>query len=284
VFIVFLGPATREELVVKGRDRVLGTLAGVAVALPVNHLLGGDPAVVITVVLVSCLLGHFLTHSYALLVFFITVCVFQLYASMDQYETGMLLTRLTETTLGAAVAVTIAALVLPAGARDTAQLARQRFLRSVGQLLDDIGSSPEPERHDHDRLRMLTRTTDEHVRRLTAAGRPVAQLSWTPLSRNRLRTEMVWHTALASRLRGLTVSLCDEAGAFTPEVLTAVRHLAHMAHALSESHPVQPLIRAAVHHGDPNPVLHHLHHLTALLHAACACRQAHQSRRGEQSL
>jgi uncharacterized membrane protein YccC len=271
VFIVFLGPATWEELAVKGRDRVLGTLIGVAVAVPLNDLVRGDPAAVIALVLVSCLLGHFLVNlSYSFMAFFITVCVFQLYASMHQYLPGMLLTRLTETALGAVVAVAVAGLVLRVSARDIAGRARRRFLQSVGQLLDDIETSAAQERHDqHDRARltMRSRRADEHARQLNAAAQPLAQLSWTPTSRERIRTGLDRHASLASGLRGLTVSLRHTPEALWQESAAAVRHLAHIAHSLADSSPVRGLTKAPVLKGEPSPVTHHLHQITELLHA-----------------
>ncbi|MFJ8747973.1 FUSC family protein [Streptomyces sp. NPDC102441] len=269
VFIVFLGPVTREELAVKGRDRLVGTLLGVAVAVPVDDLVRGEPGAVIAVVLVSCLLGHYLASlSYTFMAFFITVCVFQLYASMHQYETGMLLTRLTETALGAVVAVTVAALVLPVSARDTAHLARRRFLRSIGQLLDDIGTSAAREQHDEARLRMRLRVADEHARQLTAAARPLAQLPWTPANRKRIRTGLDRHASLSSRLRGLTVSVRRGPEAMSKESTAVIRHLAHIAHSLAEPHPAHGLTEAPVLTGEPNPATHHLHQVAELLHVA----------------
>ncbi|MFJ6852478.1 FUSC family protein [Streptomyces sp. NPDC091271] len=269
VFIVFLGPATREELAVKGRDRVVGTLAGVVAAVPVNHLIHGDTAAVIVVALVSCLLGHFLVNlSYSYMAFFITVCVFQLYANMHQYETGMLVTRITETALGAAVAIAVAALVLPVSARDIADVARRRYLRSVGQLLDDIETSVATgEWHDEARLGMRSRIADEHARQLTAAARPLAQLSWTPTNRERIRAGLEGHAALASRLRGLTVSLFQAPNAFSQEG-AAIRYLAHLAHSLAEPRTARGPENAHPLKGEPNPVTHHLHQIAELLHAA----------------
>ncbi|MGH3631951.1 MAG: FUSC family protein, partial [Sciscionella sp.] len=70
VFIVYLGPATRVETAIKGFHRVLGTVLGIAVAVPLTELLRGHPLGVICLVLACCLLGYYLsTVSYSYLMF-----------------------------------------------------------------------------------------------------------------------------------------------------------------------------------------------------------------------
>ncbi|WP_166462629.1 FUSC family protein [Amycolatopsis acidicola] len=215
VFIVLLGPATVAETVSRGLHRVAGTVLGCLVAIPVTALLHGNPALVIPAVLLSCLLGYYLMPvSYAVLVFFITLCVFQLYDLMHSYHPGLLPIRLAETALGAAIAVLVAWVVLPVRARDAESLARRRLFQALGELLEEV----RPAAGDGC-LPTLSRAVDEHRRQfaLAAAARPL----WT----RKVSVRSGGYVALVAHTRRLAVLAHD-----SPHPVRATQ----LSHTLSE--------------------------------------------------
>ncbi|WNI21415.1 FUSC family protein [Streptomyces sp. ITFR-16] len=228
VFIILLGPTTRSQILVKGVQRAVGTLLGCLAAIPLAALLHGGPAPVICVVLVSCLLGHYLTSlSYAYLAFFITVSLFQLYDLMHQYEPSLVPVRLTETLLGTVITIAVTALILPVRAHNTVALERAGAFHAIGELLDELATTNKSRGSGSTELHAKARAVDDSTRRLAAAlaMRP----SWTRPSRARVRSEINQHRVLATRLRELSVSA--ERGRGVPSATRArvLRGLAHTA-------------------------------------------------------
>lgn len=229
VFIVLLGPTTRAEALVKGVQRTVGTLLGCLAAGPITALLHGSPGPVICVVLVSCLLGHYLaTVSYSYLAFFISISVFQLYGLMHQYNLSLVPIRLAETTLGAAIAVAVAALVLPVRSKDTVALARGGVFQAVGELLDELSRVRGARDMDGGQLPVRARTVDDRTRRLVAALR--MRPSWTPSARATVRAEIDQHRLLTNRLRELSVAARGNGCVPSAAEAGEFRRLARFAH------------------------------------------------------
>ena len=103
-FVAFTGTATRSETFIKAGNRVLGTLVGLFAAAGLAELTAGHTAAVIAVILAAMFCGFYLIRiSYAYMIFFITIMVGQLYAVLGEFSTGLLVLRLEETAIGAAV-------------------------------------------------------------------------------------------------------------------------------------------------------------------------------------
>jgi uncharacterized membrane protein YccC len=90
----------------------------------------------IVIILASVLLGLYLQRAdYAFLVIGITVMVSQLYAELGDFSTSLLVQRLEETAIGAAVAAVVVVAVLPLHASRVARVALRGYLAAMASLL-----------------------------------------------------------------------------------------------------------------------------------------------------
>jgi uncharacterized membrane protein YgaE (UPF0421/DUF939 family) len=135
-FVIFQGTSNTEEQVGKALSRITGTLAGIVVGSALVNLIGPHTAWMIVVILASMLLGLYLQHaSYAFLVIGITVIVSQLYAELGDFSSSLLVQRLGETAIGAAVAAAVVVTVLPLHASRVARVALRGYLAALASLL-----------------------------------------------------------------------------------------------------------------------------------------------------
>lgn len=147
VFVTFTGTATRAESVRKALYRLLGTLAGLVAAMLLAHITAGHTVLVLVVIVASLFCGFYLIRiSYAFMIFFITIMVAQLYNVLGEYSNELLVLRLEETAIGAAVGIGVALIFLPLSTRDTVRTVRDSVLTTLAQALDHIA----------DRLDMVT--------------------------------------------------------------------------------------------------------------------------------
>jgi uncharacterized membrane protein YccC len=135
-FVVFQGTSNAEEQIGKALSRIAGTLVGIVVGSRLVDLIGPHAGWMIVVILVSVLLGLYLQRaSYAFLVIGITVMVSQLYAELGDFSNALLVQRLEETAIGAAVAAAVVLAVLPLHASRVARVALRGYLAALASLL-----------------------------------------------------------------------------------------------------------------------------------------------------
>jgi uncharacterized membrane protein YccC len=85
---------------------------------------------------VSVLLGLYLQHAdYAFLVIGVTVMVSQLYSELGDFSSSLLVQRLEETAIGAAVAAAVVLAVLPLHASRVVRVALRGYLAAMASLL-----------------------------------------------------------------------------------------------------------------------------------------------------
>jgi hypothetical protein len=113
-FVVFLGTRSRGDTVRKTCERVLGTLAGVAVSALLMAMLHGMP-VLIVIAMIVCVFGwaYFILTSYGQGVFFITVLVGLIYGELGFAIGPLVEMRVEEVFVGCMVAVAVAVLMMP---------------------------------------------------------------------------------------------------------------------------------------------------------------------------
>ena len=160
-FVVFQGTSNTEEQVSKAFPGSPGRSWASWSALHYVNLIGMHAAWTIVVILASVLLGLYLQRAdYAFLVIGITVMVSQLYEEFGDYSSSLLVQRLEETTIGAAVAAAVVLVVLPLRASRVARVALLSYLTALASLLQDAygalggaenaalrqGDTPGPER------------------------------------------------------------------------------------------------------------------------------------------
>jgi hypothetical protein len=216
-FVTFAGTATRSETTLKATNRVLGTLFGLGAGIGLAELTAGHvlPALI---VIVGCMMCGFyvVTVSYAGMIFFVTIMVSQLYAVLHEFTPGLLVLRLEETALGAAIGIIVGLVILPTSTRDTVEAAERAFLDSVAHVLSatepastspsspsltsPLPSAPAPASSTDSAANV--RVMEDRLRRLTLTARPLTRpLSGTDPARMRRRLAM--HASLARRARTL---------------------------------------------------------------------------------
>jgi fusaric acid resistance family protein len=136
-FVVFQGTSNTDEQIGKALSRIVGTLVGIVVGSRLVDLIGPHQAGwMIVIILVSVLLGLYLQRAdYAFLVIGITVMVSQLYAELGDFSNSLLVQRLEETAIGAAVAAAVVVAVLPLHASQVARVALRDYLAAMASLL-----------------------------------------------------------------------------------------------------------------------------------------------------
>ncbi|MCE0761601.1 FUSC family protein [Pseudonocardia kujensis] len=138
-FIAFTGTATAGQTIFKAVNRVLGTMLGLLAAIPLVAVTGHSPAVALPIVLVSIFGAFYLMRvSYALMTFFITLLLGELYAMLGTFTPELMLLRLAETAVGGAIGVAVAAFVLPLPTAVVATAARRALLGQLRTLLEDL--------------------------------------------------------------------------------------------------------------------------------------------------
>lgn len=140
-FFILVGTNNTGEQVRKAVYRVVGTLAGVILAVPIVGVAGSRPWPVLAVVLVSLFAGLYLIRvNYTLMLAGITVAIAELYVEFHEFTDQLLALRLVETMVGAAAAVLAVVVVLPLRPRHVAQVAADRYARAVDALSDPVAA------------------------------------------------------------------------------------------------------------------------------------------------
>ena len=136
-FVVFNNATNAGEQVRRAFFRVAGTLAGIAAGSLLVTAVGHHPYWPVAVILAALFFGFYLLRvNYAFMVFGITVTVAQVYVQVGEFSNSLLLLRLEETAIGAAVAIAVVILVLPLRTRRVLRIAARDFVQAVGRLAD----------------------------------------------------------------------------------------------------------------------------------------------------
>jgi uncharacterized membrane protein YccC len=226
-----------------------GTLVGVIAGSVLARLVGDRVSLQIAVVLLALFLGLYLMRvNYTFMVIGITVMVAQLYLELDEFSNSLLLLRLEETAIGAAVATATVVLVLPLRTGRVTRVAARQHLdaladlidRAVDRLLDPVSSSGSDLE-----LRAAARRLDIAYQALVATVRPLR----TPLlGRLAGRIAGFMQTASAARYyaRNLIVDASTRHGLLGPaartELIRARRQL--MASITAVTTALHPAVAA----------------------------------------
>jgi uncharacterized membrane protein YccC len=140
-FITFMGTSSSGEQVRKAFFRVAGTVVGIGIGSLLVDAVGHHTNWSVAVILAALFFGFYLMRvNYAFMVIGITVMVSQLYVQLDEFSNPLLLLRLEETALGAAVAVAVVMLVLPLRTRRVLGIAIRDHVQAVGRLAEQAGA------------------------------------------------------------------------------------------------------------------------------------------------
>jgi Fusaric acid resistance protein-like len=208
VFVSYMGANTSGEQIFKAVNRVAGTVVGIFLGSLVAHAIGASTWSLLVVVLALGFGIYFMRASYALMVIGITVTVSQLYVQLGEFSNSLLVLRLEETAIGAAVATLAALIVFPLRTRAATRVAARAYYdelqellaRIAGRLAGDGGDGEDGQRP----LSALTRSLDSALHQLRAAAIPLAL---TPARRDEVRHNMLLYGQAAHHARNLAAQL-----------------------------------------------------------------------------
>lgn len=161
-FLTFIGASTAAENTRKAIERTMGTMLGLAVSLGLVELTSGNHAAAVVIGLVCVFFAfYFQPLSYAVMIFFITIVLGQLYELLHLYTDSVMVLRLEETAVGAAAGILASFLVLPVPAGATARVARQQLMQRMATLLDECADLLWGQRPDGDLLATMVQVGDD---------------------------------------------------------------------------------------------------------------------------
>jgi hypothetical protein len=175
-FVAFYGVNNNIEQARKAVLRVVGTAVGIVIGSLVAGAIGRSVPWGIAVILVSLFFGLYLIRiSYAFMVIAVTVMLAQLYEQLDEFSHSLLLLRLGETSIGAAVVMGTVLLVLPLRTTRVVEVAVSELLAAVRRLVvdatDGLSHTMGPVHLDDQ-----TRAVDSAFQALDATVRPLRHL------------------------------------------------------------------------------------------------------------
>ncbi len=136
VFVSFTGTNTSFEQVRKAVLRVAGTFLGILVGSVIAFRVGTGVWPDVVVILVSLFAGLYLFRvNYGFFVVGLTVMLTMLYEQLGEYSAALLVQRLEETAIGAAVAAAVSLVVLPLHTTTVLDVAVDEQLAAVGDAV-----------------------------------------------------------------------------------------------------------------------------------------------------
>jgi uncharacterized membrane protein YccC len=188
-FITFMGAHNSGEQIRKALFRVGGTVVGILLGSLLVSAVGHHTLWSIALVLVTLFLGLYLLRiSYALFAIAVTVTVSQLYQQLGEFTNSLLLVRLEETALGAAVAIIVVRLVLPLHTRRVLRVAMRQYVEAVGRLVDHASARLQGGESGIDStLRADGRAVDAAYHSVIATAQPLRRALWGSVDDDTMR-------------------------------------------------------------------------------------------------
>jgi uncharacterized membrane protein YgaE (UPF0421/DUF939 family) len=174
-FVTFTAANNAGEQVRKAFFRVAGTVAGVAVGSLLVTAVGHHTAWSIVVILAALFFAFYLNRiNYAFMVMGVTVMVSQVYVQLGEFSHSLLLLRLEETAMGAAVGIAVVMLVLPLRTHQVLRVAVRVQVQAIGGLVGHACDHLLGENQDTGAtLRSDARAVDAAYQALETTARPV---------------------------------------------------------------------------------------------------------------
>jgi uncharacterized membrane protein YccC len=174
-FITFMAANNSGEQIRRAFFRVAGTVVGIAAGSLLVTAVGHHTYWSITVILAALFFGLYLVRiNYTFMVIGVTVMVSQVYAQLSEFSNSLLLLRLEETALGAAVAIVVVIVILPLRTRRVLRVAVRDLVQAVGRLAGHAGEHLLGEDRDPQAtLRSDARAVDAAYQAVMATARPL---------------------------------------------------------------------------------------------------------------
>jgi uncharacterized membrane protein YccC len=148
-FVIYLGTSTRGQTLTKGWQLVVGTVIGVGIATLIASLVGGNVVASLALIFVALFTGSYLGRvSYAVLIICVISMLALLFGLLGEFTIGLLLVRLEETAIGAAIGIGAAFLILPARTVTAARANIRSFLHRLADLVAMASQQLSGQGHD----------------------------------------------------------------------------------------------------------------------------------------
>src|SRR5579884_76646 len=135
-FVVFLGTSSSGETRNKAWSRVAGTALGIVAGVVITYPVRGHNELAFVLLIVCLFLAvYFIRLSYATMIFFLTIVLSLLYVLLGFFSDQLLLVRLFETALGAALGGIAATALLPISTRRVLLNVSVEALRRLDDLV-----------------------------------------------------------------------------------------------------------------------------------------------------
>ncbi|WP_169739889.1 FUSC family protein [Actinospica robiniae] len=204
-FVTFTGTATRSETSLKAVNRVLGTLAGLGAGIGLAEATAGHTLLVLAVIVLAMTCGFYVVNlSYAAMIVFVTIMVSQLYSVLHEFTPGLLVLRLEETSLGAAIGIAVGLVVLPTSTRETVSAAQRAFLEALASVLQQTAAAWEGDASADPTASV--RTMEDRLRRFALVARPLTRPLISGADPALMRRRIGLHTALSRHARALAAT------------------------------------------------------------------------------
>jgi uncharacterized membrane protein YccC len=160
-FIVSIGVGSSGEALIKGLQRLSGTLAGVLVGIGLAVLLSGHVMLSAALALLFVFLAFYAFQvAYGTMIFFITLMLALLFSMIGQFSPELLWLRLEETAVGSVIGILATTLVLPVRQSKAFADELHVFLDALGDAISATSQDPEGGRDDDPNQRMQKAVQD----------------------------------------------------------------------------------------------------------------------------
>jgi hypothetical protein len=138
VFVTYMGANTSGEQVTKAAWRIIGTLVGILIGGLLANVIGHSTWSLAIIILALATGTIFMKANYAVMVVGLTIAISQLYAQLGEYSNHLLVMRLEENAIGAAIGALAAIWIFPVSTRRATAIAARGYLSALAELLDRI--------------------------------------------------------------------------------------------------------------------------------------------------
>src|SRR5699024_1627494 len=174
-FVVFTGTNSRGELLVKGWQRMAGTVLGVIAGVVIATAVQGYTMVDTALMFACIFMGFYLLRlSYALMIFWITIMVALVYTLLGYFSDELLLLRLEETAVGVAAGAVVAVLLLPMSVRSRTAADSREYLNLLADLVSSCGERLVNEQPGGN-LTVKARALDRQFQQLLTSAQPLTR-------------------------------------------------------------------------------------------------------------
>ena len=199
VFVTYMGANTSGEQVTKAAWRIIGTLVGILIGGLLANVIGHSTWSLAIIILALATGTIFMKANYAVMVVGLTIAISQLYAQLGEYSNHLLVMRLEENAIGAAIGALAAIRIFPVSTRRATAIAARGYLSALAELLDRI-SEHVGGQADTTSLSAAVRGLDAAHHQLHTTAKPLALY---PIRRAYVKSNLQLFTAVSHQARTL---------------------------------------------------------------------------------